>query len=172
MPSLFPGVDGVVSRVRELLLPDQPCRAFVSGDPTPQAYCMGGSKDHTVIIGLTSGLIQLMSDAELAFVVGHEIGHHLMGHHRRMRPSDDAVQSINFRSLQRMGEIIARAVRRWGNATNRRLRALELQDLRPFCRKKSNRVRVAPHDGMLSASETHSWRLLPLNSTGQSTRLD
>jgi len=53
--------------------------AYVYSSPETQATCFSDSR-HECIIGVTSSLINLMSKEELTFVIGHELGHFLLGH--------------------------------------------------------------------------------------------
>ncbi len=50
---------------------------YVTVDPVPNAWTYGHTKP---FITLTSGLIDMMSDEELFFVIGHEVGHIKAGH--------------------------------------------------------------------------------------------
>ncbi|TNY34685.1 M48 family metallopeptidase [Thermomonospora catenispora] len=50
---------------------------YVVQDPTPNAMAIGTDKPFIV---LNTGLIDLLDDEELRFVVGHEVGHILSGH--------------------------------------------------------------------------------------------
>lgn len=50
---------------------------YVTVDPAPNAFTYGHTKP---FITLTSGLVDLMSDEELFFVIGHEVGHIKAGH--------------------------------------------------------------------------------------------
>jgi len=50
---------------------------YVTLDPVPNAWTYGHTKP---FITVTSGLIDLMSDEELFFVIGHEVGHIKAGH--------------------------------------------------------------------------------------------
>jgi Zn-dependent protease with chaperone function len=50
---------------------------YVTVDPVPNAFTYGHTKP---FVTLTSGLIDLMSDEELFFVIGHEVGHIKAGH--------------------------------------------------------------------------------------------
>ena len=50
---------------------------YVQLDPTPNAWTFGHTKPY---ITMTSGLIDMMSDEELFFVLGHELGHIKGGH--------------------------------------------------------------------------------------------
>ncbi len=57
-------------------MPEVP-ELYVRQDPTPNAMALGS--DHPFIV-LNTGLIDLLDDEELRFVVGHEVGHVLSGH--------------------------------------------------------------------------------------------
>jgi Zn-dependent protease with chaperone function len=50
---------------------------YVTMDPIPNAWTFGHTKP---FITVTSGLIEMMSDEELFFVIGHEVGHIKAGH--------------------------------------------------------------------------------------------
>lgn len=50
---------------------------YVTVDPVPNAWTYGHTKP---FITLTSGLIDMLSDEELFFVIGHEVGHIKGGH--------------------------------------------------------------------------------------------
>jgi Zn-dependent protease with chaperone function len=50
---------------------------FISQDPEVNAMAVGMSKPFVVI---TSGLVELMDEEEVRFVIGHELGHVLSGH--------------------------------------------------------------------------------------------
>ena len=50
---------------------------YVTVDPVPNAWTYGHTKP---FITLTSGLVDMMSDEELFFVIGHEVGHIKAGH--------------------------------------------------------------------------------------------
>jgi Zn-dependent protease with chaperone function len=57
-------------------LPEVP-EVYVRQDPTPNAMALGS--DHPFIV-INTGLLDLLDDEELRFVVGHEVGHILSGH--------------------------------------------------------------------------------------------
>jgi Zn-dependent protease with chaperone function len=61
---------------RVLDLSDVP-EAFVSNNPVPSAQTIGIDKPFLV---LSSGLVDLLDEEELRFVIGHELGHILSGH--------------------------------------------------------------------------------------------
>jgi Zn-dependent protease with chaperone function len=50
---------------------------YVTVDPIPNAFTYGHTKP---FITLTSGLVDMLSDEELFFVIGHEVGHIKAGH--------------------------------------------------------------------------------------------
>ncbi len=50
---------------------------FITQDPTVNAMALGTDKPFIVI---TSGLVDLMDEDEIRFVIGHELGHVLSGH--------------------------------------------------------------------------------------------
>lgn len=50
---------------------------YITVDPKPNAFTYGHTKP---FIQLTSGLVDMMSDEELFFVIGHEVGHIKAGH--------------------------------------------------------------------------------------------
>jgi Zn-dependent protease with chaperone function len=50
---------------------------YISQDPIPNAMALGSDKPFIVI---TSGMVDLMDDEEIRFVIGHELGHVLSGH--------------------------------------------------------------------------------------------
>lgn len=57
-------------------LPDVP-EAFVDCNPVPSAMTVGIDKPFLVI---SSGLVELLDEEEMRFVIGHELGHILSGH--------------------------------------------------------------------------------------------
>lgn len=73
----FPRVHRLVVDGAQILdLPQAP-ETFVVLDPMPRAMTLGMDQPFLV---LTSGLVELLDDEELRFVVGHELGHILSGH--------------------------------------------------------------------------------------------
>lgn len=50
---------------------------YVTLDPTPNAFTFGHTRP---FITVTSGLVELLTDEELFFVLGHELGHIKAGH--------------------------------------------------------------------------------------------
>lgn len=56
---------------------DEPPELYVTLDPNPNAWTYGHTKPFII---LTSGLVDLLTDEERFFVIGHELGHIKAGH--------------------------------------------------------------------------------------------
>ncbi len=79
-PDVVPGVAGVVQEVCiRLGVGTGDLIAFVYASPFLQAECHPAG-DHKCYIRLSSALVEALDSAELMFVVGHELGHFLLGH--------------------------------------------------------------------------------------------
>jgi Zn-dependent protease with chaperone function len=65
-----------VSNKFNISVPD----VYIQYDPYINAYVMGFKKPYILV--LTSSLVEAMNDEELAFAIGHEMGHIKMGHAR------------------------------------------------------------------------------------------
>lgn len=70
---------------------------FIVPDLKPQAMCLrvpstqdDGKEEMRVCMALSAGLIRLFEPEEVSFVIGHELGHFLLGHHGY--PSVDSAQ--------------------------------------------------------------------------------
>src|SRR3569623_3703019 len=73
---MFPRLHKSLTWATKILYVPEP-EMYVTLDPTPNAWTYGHTKP---FITLTSGLIDTMSDEELFFVIGHEVGHIKAGH--------------------------------------------------------------------------------------------
>ncbi len=75
-PILAPRLCSLLAEVRERLAFADPVDLFVAADASVNAFAMyslGEGRPH--VLSLTSGLVERMTDDELRFVFGHEIGH-------------------------------------------------------------------------------------------------
>lgn len=98
-PGLADHLKSVCSRLH---LPADSINAFIYASPDIQAECYLGSTQNC-ILRFSSALIDLLDDDEFMFVVGHEVGHFLLGHGlARIENSDD---SIEYYIQQRAQEI-------------------------------------------------------------------
>ena len=75
-PDLLPDFYALCQEVKECLEFDEPVDFYITGDSTVNAFSLAAedeSEPH--IVNVNSGLIDLMSQDELRFVIGHELGH-------------------------------------------------------------------------------------------------
>jgi Zn-dependent protease with chaperone function len=75
-PKMFPRLHRSLTWACKILDVPEP-EMYVTVDPVPNAWTYGHTKP---FITVTSGLIDMLSDEELFFVVGHEVGHIKAGH--------------------------------------------------------------------------------------------
>src|SRR5947208_276720 len=67
----------LLADVGAVLDADELPEVYVAANPVPQALTIGMNKP---IIVVTSGLVDLLDDEEMRFVLGHELGHAISGH--------------------------------------------------------------------------------------------
>src|SRR5512140_3547436 len=110
---------------------------YVTLDPVPNAWTYGHTKP---FITVTSGLVDLMSDEELFFVIGHEVGHIKAGHvlYGTMARNIAAVVTLLGEMTLGVGALLARglviALYEWyrcAELTADRAALLCVQDLEP-----------------------------------------
>ncbi len=75
-PKMFPRLHRSLTWACKILEVPEP-EMYVTVDPKPNAFTYGHTKP---FIQLTSGIIDMMSDEELFFVISHEVGHIKAGH--------------------------------------------------------------------------------------------
>lgn len=76
LPNLSPGIFGVFQEVVETLEFTEPIEFFINNSPELNAFAVASTEPgQPHIINFNSGLIQMLTDRELRFVVGHELGH-------------------------------------------------------------------------------------------------
>ncbi len=73
----FPAVHGLYKEVCRTLDPDREYPVFVSQTPMVNAGAYGMNEPFII---MNSGTIRLLSDEELSFVLGHELGHIMSDH--------------------------------------------------------------------------------------------
>jgi Zn-dependent protease with chaperone function len=110
---------------------------YVTVDPVPNAWTYGHTKP---FITLTSGLIDMMSDEELFFVIGHEMGHIKAGHvlYGTMARNIAAIVALLGEATLGIGALLGRglafALYEWyrcAELTSDRAALLCVQDLEP-----------------------------------------
>ncbi|MFO0571335.1 MAG: M48 family metallopeptidase [Polyangiaceae bacterium] len=80
---IAPRLMGLLDAAREKLEFDEPFELFVGQNAQVNAAAMHRmSEDEPHVLSLTSALVERMTDAELSFVLGHELGHLSYRHYR------------------------------------------------------------------------------------------
>ncbi len=103
---LLPQIFEQLSRCCQILnLNIKYVKAYVFPSETINASCFFSS-DENCIIGISSKIIELLSYEELAFVIGHEIGHAIYGHNEYPSPKKNDSDYELFK-LFRASEISA-----------------------------------------------------------------
>lgn len=78
--SISPKIYDSLERIaKNLLIDHSKINLYVNASSEINAKCFNGVDDGYVVI-LSSSLVSLLKDMELDFVIGHEIGHLLLGH--------------------------------------------------------------------------------------------
>ncbi len=70
-------IDNIIKKLCNRLKIDYP-NCYITFDPYINAYVMGFKKPYVLV--LTTALVETMSNAELEFVIGHELGHIKFNH--------------------------------------------------------------------------------------------
>lgn len=94
--------DVMAHTARRLRMRTRQIEAYVFENPAVQAYCLVHNGD-CCLVRFSSGIVNLLSPEELGFIVGHEIGHHLLGH-AHVAPDD---RSLEEQMAARASEISA-----------------------------------------------------------------
>lgn len=78
--AMSPDLAEMTERCRKALGVDIPLETYVYASPHFNAACVKPEKGRLFIM-LSSSLLEAFDEAELCFVMGHELGHYLYGHH-------------------------------------------------------------------------------------------
>ena len=107
IPELFPTLSPVMLSVSRAVT-GRPFELFVFSDAAPKAFCMGASAEEATVL-ISSGLIERFGPQEMAFVLGHELGHALFSHNSYPIPdeADDSLERLKILALWRAREITA-----------------------------------------------------------------
>jgi hypothetical protein len=115
--SVSPYLHKVVTTVKKLLRLDRPVELYVTPSPIANAFCMELPDAGGLLVVVTSGAVDLFTRGELLFLVGHELGHGILGHHRLpgsalLNPPDPAMRlswefTLELLRWLRAGEISA-----------------------------------------------------------------
>jgi hypothetical protein len=104
---LTPGLHASVVRVTERLGLSVEPEVFVVNDPPISASAPFLGRGHHPVVILTSGIVELLTASELRFVIGHELGHHGLGHcpTALSTSAQSEYERLRLMSTQRCGEI-------------------------------------------------------------------
>lgn len=65
----------IFNEIKDKLKFDKPVDFYITGDSSVNAFAIASQGEDPNIINVNSSLIQLMTEDELRFVIGHEMGH-------------------------------------------------------------------------------------------------
>ena len=100
-PIISNSIDSVIERLK---IPKSSVKAYVYASPEIQAACYAGN-DTDCVIRLSSGLIDILENEEIEFVIGHELGHFLYDHGLAIRSNEN--DSLEFLIQKRAQEVSA-----------------------------------------------------------------
>jgi Zn-dependent protease with chaperone function len=135
-PKMFPRLHRSLTWACKILGVDEP-EMYVTVNPQPNAFTYGHTKPFVTV---TSGLIDMMTDEELFFVIGHEVGHIKAGHvlYGTMARNIAAVVALLGQVTLGIGSLLAQglvlALYEWyrcAELTSDRAALLCVQDLEP-----------------------------------------
>ena len=95
-PKLY---ESLKTACKNLNFPLKNVSAFVYSSPELQAQCFE-SEEENCVINVSSGLINLLNPNEVTFVIGHEIGHHILGHNQEEERRVSAESFIGQRAKE------------------------------------------------------------------------
>lgn len=78
--TMSPRLHDMLDHCRQVLGVTIPLEAYVYNSPQFNAACIK-PEDGTLLLMFSSSLLEKFDSDELSFVMGHELGHHLFGHH-------------------------------------------------------------------------------------------
>ncbi len=106
---IAPDIWATAEDVRKKVAPGSELELYVYNSPEVQAVSYPRAGKKVFVIGITSGLVKLLSQKELRFVIGHELGHCIFEHGGYAEPTSDLynVENLNLLALNRAAEISA-----------------------------------------------------------------
>jgi len=103
-PKIYTVIKNILT---QLELTDLNLECYVYNDAEMNASCF--SIESNIIIMVSSGLVNNMKEDELAFVIGHEIGHYLFGHldYRELEREENELIDMKISRVYQSHEISA-----------------------------------------------------------------
>jgi len=103
-----PAIGRMAELVGERLALTAPAEVYIQADSAINAFAPSSAHLERPVVILNSGLVKLLSPTELAFALGHELGHVGLGHTHSPRPTArNELDALWERSQQRYAEISA-----------------------------------------------------------------
>lgn len=108
-PTTVPRVASTVERVCRRVGLYELAETYIISDPACNAFVPVGASRARPIVVLTSGLVTLLDINEIAFAVGHELGHFGFQHGalEQREEAETELEALNRRSKQRYAEVSA-----------------------------------------------------------------
>ncbi len=106
-PTTTPILFQSLGRVTEALQLDEPPEVYVVNDPRANASAPAFGLRTRPVMVLNSGLVELLTPAEMEFAMGHELGHLGLGHGGQAERFQSEFEALQARSQQRYQEVSA-----------------------------------------------------------------
>ena len=162
-PSLTPTLYECLEKAcTNLKVPVNQVFAYVLASSELQAICFESDAEHCVV-QISSALINLLNFDEITFVLGHEIGHHVLGHLQDPnRASNESLESLMAQraqeiSVDRAGLLACQSLEDSLKAIMKMISGLPEQYIRFDASKFINQLRLTGDDqtSLADAASTH-----------------
>jgi len=101
---LFPNIYKIIEKINEKLNLQDQITYFLEPNNLHNAYCLPISAKESAVV-INSGLVELLNDEEMEYIIGHEVGHHLFSHKNYPRVTIDGSENIGLKRLSQAAEI-------------------------------------------------------------------
>ncbi|MFT7518902.1 MAG: Zn-dependent protease with chaperone function [Kiritimatiellia bacterium] len=127
-PLIAPRLTGLLAEVKAELGFDEPIDLFVEPSAEINGFALHAIQERPHIVSVTSGLVERMTDVEIRFVLGHEVGHLCYRHYRsRLLPlamgadeeGDSRIPALLQRRLESWDRLAELSADRSGHAAVR-----------------------------------------------------
>lgn len=105
-PKVLPALFRAACTVEDRLGITQDLTVFVYASPDINAFVSSDATKQQIVVFVSSSLLTSLTTDEWLFVLGHELGHHIYGHHR-YPPARRPENNLRILELKRAAEISA-----------------------------------------------------------------